>query len=271
MRRPESPARGVRRFAMAAALAGAAFAGAAQAQQGPSTAPLFQRAIIQALTQDCIGLHPSLKATLESQREQWLGRNADALATLDAIVAQLPEDRRRALADVTTTTIGTMREQLQATERNGEGEAACATVVESFGTADSGYFDADNFAEAVGMYMAAMRTAEVFSTRCGARFPALDGSIAEALATWRAKDAVVVARVREDEARQRARSSKQYAELDASMRKAAEDQASSVLQSAVAEQVCGDFFHNLAAGADRSRSPKMYEFLESGRTADPRP
>jgi hypothetical protein len=268
---PGRHGRGTRTLAIAAALAGTVLAGVAHAQQDPSTAPLFQRAIIETLTRDCIGLHPSLRTTLESQREQWLGRNAEALATLDAIVAKLPEDRRKALADLTATTLGSVREHLQVAERNGAGEAVCATVVEAFGTTESGYYDADDFGEAVGMYMAAQRTAEVLSTRCSARFPSLGGLIAEALAEQRAKDAVAIARVQQEEARQRVESPKQIAELDASIRKAAEDQASSFLQTPMAEQICGDFFKNLAAGVDRTRSPKMYEFLEGGRTADPRP
>ena len=236
----------------------------ALAQESSPIAPMFQRAIISALGDDCAKAFPDIADTIAQQRKQWLDEHAQQLASLDARVAQLPEDRQTTIQELIAQAQNAVHAQVAPMMHGDDGKQQCQRLTETFGKAGEAPFDADNFGEAVGMYGQMMVMLEVAAPACSQRFPAQAQAIATAQSHWRERDASLIEAVRAEKARLRAKFPEQIEQTESSTRAVSQKAVETAMGTDAAEVFCKRTFDDLDSGRVRDRTPRMFQLLEAG-------
>ena len=251
--------------ALVGLLCAAACPALALAQENSPTAPLFQRVIITTLGEDCAKAHPDLADEINRQRAQWLQSQSSVLGALDSQVANLPADKKAALAKLLADAAANIRNTAASEVATAEGRKTCSRLPEAFGSAGAKMYDAENLGEATGMFYQLQLMVETLGPACSSRFPGQAGTISAARSTWRDRDRSLIEVVAAQRSELRAEDGARYEQLDSSQRKSAVDSVASIMQSSAAESVCRQFFDELATGAVRKKTPRVFEILEANK------
>jgi len=134
------------------------------------------------------------------------------------------------------------------------------------------YSDADNPGEAVGLLKATVITSKAVLAECTKRFPDQGSRMRSDLETWRDQEADVIARA-EFFWEEMKRKDPKLADMEAFLASAAlkpfeildsvpTSGGESQPQIQVISQYCSKYFHDLASGVWRVRTPKTYEYLD---------
>jgi hypothetical protein len=253
---------------LAITLVAVAASGRASAQQDNGAAPLVQRLVINLLTEECSAAHPELAPRLSGERTQWLTANASSLARLDDAVAGLPEQQRAGLEKTTAGILEGVRQQFATARQAGGSMSICGDIIGTFGVSGTKNFDADNHAEAVGMYAQMMHSVEQAASLCPSRFPALAPLVGKAQQAWRTRDAGIIANVKGNIAHWRAQDPIAFDSYERNGIESARAMVNGAFEMGTGESFCRQFFNELASGNHRVRTPKMFAFLEDGPAAD---
>jgi hypothetical protein len=124
------------------------------------------------------------------------------------------------------------------------------------------YLDARNQDEAYGEMYAYMVGAERSQSLCSEKFPDLAGNIAKDMARWQRTDAIVLAKTTAHTASLRKNFPQEFSTATRQITSGFEAAFKS-LDDDKARNYCQSYFSELADGAWRTRTPKVYSFIEA--------
>ncbi len=136
----------------------------------------------------------------------------------------------------------------------------------------TGYMDADNYGEAIGLFEFQLLTTDNYMEECSSRFPALVAEMQRNRDVWRTKDKQVHDIVRLIVAKR----NKAHPEVSQQMAAMSKENVTRIFANfdslsnqapqqvkVVAQQACQKHFEERASGVWRMRIPKAYDFVEA--------
>jgi hypothetical protein len=131
------------------------------------------------------------------------------------------------------------------------------------------YADADTPSEAVGMYKMTIALSVRMKEECTRRFPQLQPQIDADLEVWRTLDAKEIEATDRRFSEMVKRSAQLGQQFPAMVKQAYENKmvypfrgVAPEIEAQVMRDYCKQFFHELATGVWRQRTPKMYRYLQ---------
>jgi hypothetical protein len=216
----------------------------------------------------CAGKFPDLGPKLTADREAWRASHRDQVADAAPSDDALRDDDQWN-AEVFARTMGTesARRILELADDMGNSRSYCEGVVDNVGAQlDQREPQEPTYEDAAKGYYADMIRNEALATQCTAVVPELAPTIAEAIRTWRTRDANVIRHVLAQVESQRAADPQAMAAFEGGWRKQAKRRFDEFTQ--YESDFCAGEFADLASGSDRAAKPEYYELLEHGPAAD---
>ena len=132
------------------------------------------------------------------------------------------------------------------------------------GRANAEFRDAETYDMAAGIMLHTLVAVKIHAKSCGARFPELAPEIALSSSNWKETEAKAIAAMTSRFARIDARLPGTRERFERKVAGAMQELVDKAIASPDGEAYCRGTFADLAAGKWRVRTPKVYEFLESG-------
>jgi hypothetical protein len=237
----------------------------APVEQGQG-ATVIKRRLMEVTIADCSVRYPSIRGKLESQFSDWNKTNSDQIRASDEIVAALSTDRREALENHLKSSTENATTLISAAAQQGNGQEYCEGVILELSSENkTGYYDAKNHNEAIGMYDFLIVTEEYLVLKCIQIAPQARVEIESARARWLEREAKIRQFVKTRSKELIKQQPKFFEELQSQAR-AQIDTGFELLAKQgpqAAELYCQNEYFELAEDKKRLQTPKMYQFLEA--------
>jgi hypothetical protein len=263
----KAKARGAR--LAATALATLLVAGAAQGQPKAGVRIDTLQLIFETVTSDCIATHPELEPKLQADLYQWRSDNAMAVEQAAVSLAALPSQEKAALLAVQDMLrVQTRQHFADLALHDGTRDFCGKLMTKVVGVSQPSGTDASTYGQAVDMFYRQMKKVEVSTPECGRRLPSLASSFEAVRDTWRQREAKAIAAVESAVITFADDSLLATVEAQSTRLARASIDTAFDFESGFGKAYCQKIFDDLAAGTDRTESPKMYSFLDNGPTTD---